>query len=163
DQLGTGRIYLSQLVQGVVEVEQLVRRFRQGDVDVFEAQSPPAAAALEPAPVAGAVDEDAAHGLGGGSEEMPAAVPVPFLVVPDQAQVGLVNQGGGLERLSRLLVGQLLGGELAQLVVDQRQELLCGRGVALLDGGQDAGDFTHVGSLPRGNRLVSLGGQSKQS
>ena len=43
-----------------------------------------------------------------------------------QPQVGLVDQGGGLQRLAGLLLGQLLGRQLAQLVVDQRQELLGG-------------------------------------
>ena len=42
----------------------------------------------------------------------------------DQPQVRLVDQGRGLERLPRLLLGQLLRGQLAQLVVDQRQQLL---------------------------------------
>ena len=60
-----------------------------------------------------------------------------------QPQVRLVDQGGGLERLARLLLGQLLGRQLAQLVVDQRQQLLGGVRVALLDGGQDARNFTH--------------------
>src|SRR5262249_3545347 len=31
----------------------------------------------------------------------------------------------------------------AQFVIDQRQELLGGTGIAVLDGGQDTGDFTH--------------------
>ena len=60
-----------------------------------------------------------------------------------QPQVGLVDQGGGLERLARLLLGQPLRRQLAQLVVDQRQELLGGVRVALLDGGQDARDVAH--------------------
>ena len=38
----------------------------------------------------------------------------------DQAEVSLVDEGGGLERLAGRFVGQLLGGQLAQLVVDQR-------------------------------------------
>src|SRR5262245_46321582 len=50
--------------------------------------------------VAGVVDEDAAHGLGRGGEEVPATVPAPGLVGVHQAQVGLVHQGGGLERLA---------------------------------------------------------------
>ena len=54
-----------------------------------------------------------------------------------QPQVRLVDQGRGLERLAGLLLGQLLGGQLAQLVVDQRQELLGRLGVALLDGRED--------------------------
>jgi hypothetical protein len=46
-----------------------------------------------------------------------------------------MDQGRGLERLPGLFVGQLLGSQAAQLVVDQRQELLGGVRVALLDGG----------------------------
>jgi hypothetical protein len=53
----------------------------------------------------------------------------------DQPQVGLVDQGGGAEGLARLLLGQPLGGELAQLVVDQRQQLAGRLRVALLNGG----------------------------
>ena len=45
-----------------------------------------------------------------------------------QPQVGLVDQGGGLQSLAGLLLGQPLGRQLAQLVVDQRQELLRGLG-----------------------------------
>ena len=74
---------------------------------------------------------------------MAAAAPLLGLLDIDQAQVGLVDQGGGLERLPRFLVGQLLGGQLAQLVIDQRQQLRGGVGVALLDGGQDARHFRH--------------------
>src|SRR5690349_12511143 len=69
DELGTGRIFLRQLVQGVVKDEQLVRGFRDGEIDLVEVKSPPAAAALEPAAIAGTIDEDAAHGLGGRGEE----------------------------------------------------------------------------------------------
>ena len=50
------------------------------------------------------------------------------LVRVDQPEVRLVDQGGGLERLAGLLLGQPLGGQLAQLVIDQRQELLGGLG-----------------------------------
>src|SRR5262249_26964545 len=55
----------------------------------------------------------------------------------------LVDQCGGLKRLPRMLLGQLLRRQLAQLVVDQRQELAGGAGIALLDGGEDARDFGH--------------------
>ena len=67
----------------------------------------------------------------------------------DQPQVGLVDQGRGLERLAGLLLGQPLRRQLAQLVVDQRQQLLGGVRVALLDGGQDARDVVE-GSAMRG-------------
>jgi len=54
-----------------------------------------------------------------------------------------VDQGGRLQRLAGLLLGELLGGQLAQLLVDQRQQLLRGVRIAFLDGGQDAGYLTH--------------------
>jgi hypothetical protein len=56
--------------------------------------------------------------------------------------------------LAGLLLGQLLGRQLAQLVVDQRQQLLGGLGVALFDGGQDAGNIGH-----RRHRNVWAGGE----
>jgi hypothetical protein len=59
----------------------------------------------------------------------------------DQPQVRLVDQGGGLERLARLLLGQTPGGEFSQLVVNQGQELRGGVGIAVLNGTKDVGDF----------------------
>ena len=59
-----------------------------------------------------------------------------------------MDQGGGLERLAGLLLRQLLGGQLAQLVVDQRQELLGRLRVALLDGREDAGHVVHHRETP---------------
>src|SRR5262249_57815895 len=69
------------------------------------------------------------------------------------------DQGGGLEGLPRLLLGQLLRRQLAQLVVDQRQELAGGVRVALLDGAQDAGHVGHSGEhTARVKRLQRAGG-----
>jgi hypothetical protein len=70
-------------------------------------------------------------------------------------QVGFVNEGRCFECLSGLFLGQPLRGQAAQLVVDQRQELLRGNGVALFDGREDTRDVGHSGSLPREERLVS--------
>ena len=56
-----------------------------------------------------------------------------------------MDQGRGVERLARLLVRQPLGGQLAQLIVDQGQELLGGLRVAGLDGREDARDVVHGG------------------
>ena len=75
---------------------------------------------------------------------MVSALPGALGIADDEAEVGLVDEGGGLEGLPRRLLGQAVGGELAQLVVDQRQQLLGSVRVALLDGRQDVGDITHV-------------------
>jgi hypothetical protein len=50
--------------------------------------------------------------------------------------------------VARLLLRELLGRQLAQLVVDQRQELLGRVQVALPQGGKDARDFTHGRGSP---------------
>src|SRR6516225_1264065 len=56
-------------------------------------------------------------------------------------------------------MGQFCRRELAQLIVHERQELLGGVRVALLDGGQDAGNVAHLvdDSRPEG------GGQERTS
>src|SRR5262249_32125880 len=79
-------------------------------------------------------------GLAGGGKEMTAIVE---LLIANQAQIGLVHERRGVERLPRLLAGQLRRGEPAQLVVDQRQQLCRGPGVALSNGVQDAGHLIH--------------------
>ena len=59
-----------------------------------------------------------------------------------------MDQGGGLERLAGLLASQSLGGELAQLIVDQGQELPGRSGIALLDGGEDPSHLIHDADPP---------------
>jgi hypothetical protein len=54
-----------------------------------------------------------------------------------------MDQGGGLKRLARLLLGQPLSRQFPKLVVNKGQELIGSLGVALLDGRQNLGDFTH--------------------
>jgi hypothetical protein len=74
----------------------------------------------------GVVDEDAAHGLGHRRKEVAAVGPQPLLTASGQAQVSFVNEGCDLEGLPRLLVGQELAGPLAQLRINQRQQLAGG-------------------------------------
>src|SRR5205807_2491639 len=83
------------------------------------------------------------HGLSRRREEVASVlVQVRALRAP-KPQISFVNQGGGLERLARFFLSELLRRQFAQLLVHQRQQLLRGVGIALLDGGQDAGDFVH--------------------
>jgi hypothetical protein len=56
-----------------------------------------------------------------------------------------VDQGRGLKGLARRLLGQLLGGQAAQLVVNERQELCGGVRVALLNGAQNVRDIAYEG------------------
>ena len=104
----------------------------------------PAAASLAAVLAAGVLDEDAAHGLGGGGEEVAAAVPV--LVArsaPTSRRYASWTRAVAWSVWPGFSWASFCGRQLAQLVVDQRQQLLGGVRVALLDGGQDAGDVGH--------------------
>ena len=93
--------------------------------------------------VAGLFDQNPPHGLSGSCKEVPPAVPVLGLLNVHQPQVSLMDKGRRLERLAGLLLRHLLCRQFAQLVVDQRQELLGGVGVTLIYGREDAGDVGH--------------------
>jgi hypothetical protein len=101
------------------------------------------AAVFEAALAPGVLDENAAHGLGRGGKEGAAAVPVRRRPIVDQAQIRFMYQGGGLKRLAGALLGQSLSGQLAQLVINQRQQLCRSLGIALFDGTKDVGDLAH--------------------
>ena len=101
------------------------------------------AASLRAAFLPCAVNQNAPHRLGRGGEEVPPAVPFLGFVHIHKPDVGLMNQGRGLECLARLFLGQLGRRQLPQLVIDQGQELFGGERVALLDRGQDACDIAH--------------------
>jgi hypothetical protein len=78
-----------------------------------------------------------------------AAAPPLRLAAADEPEVRLVDERGGLEGLAGSLLGHPRGGELAQLVVDEREQFLRGAGVALVDGVQDPRDVGHDGKHTR--------------
>src|SRR5438105_3179866 len=71
----------------------------------------------------GVLDQNSPHRLGRGGEEVAASVPMLPAPITDQAKVRLVNQGSRFQRLPRLLLGQALRGQPAQLVVNEGQQL----------------------------------------
>jgi len=78
-----------------------------------------AAAVARRVPAAGAINEDAAHGFGGGGEEVRAAIP--FLIfAASQPQPGFVNQRGGLQGLAWRFAGHFVRGQPFQFVIDKR-------------------------------------------
>ena len=77
---------------------------------------------LESPLAAGGLDQDAPHRLGRGREEVGAAVPAWARLGPHEPEIGLVDQRRRLERLAGLLLPELPGRQLAQLVVDQREK-----------------------------------------
>jgi hypothetical protein len=72
---------------------------------------------------AGGFDEDAAHGLGGGREEMPTAVPPIVVGWPDQSEVRFMDQCGWLKGVVRRFAGHPHSRELPQLFIDKREQI----------------------------------------
>ena len=71
-----------------------------------------------------------------------------------------MNESRGVERLTGLFLGQPLGGQLSQFVVDARQQLFRGLRIALVEGGQNACDFVHGLSLGIREGRVLLTGET---
>jgi hypothetical protein len=80
----------------------------------------------------GALDKHAPHGLGCRGEEVAAIVPASGRIA-GQAQPGFVHERRRLEREARGVMRQARGGQFAQLLIDQGQQLGGGLRVALLD------------------------------
>jgi hypothetical protein len=131
------------LSQAIVEGQQINPGRFDRWLDVVHVDAPTSASRLGAAPAAGVVDEDPPHHLGGGREELLTAVPAPDRLGINQPEESLLDQGRGLESLAGLLPRQPAGGELAQLVVDQGEQVLGGAGVAPLDVREDAGHVRH--------------------
>ena len=127
-----------QLAERIVQVEHFDRDVVDGDsveVQVVPAVVP--TVLLGPS-AARTLDQDAPHRLRCGREEVAAAVEAGRVLAPaEQAQVGLVDQGGGLDRLARSLAGHAGAREVAELLVDQREKPLRAGGIALLDRRKD--------------------------
>src|SRR5262245_10022765 len=74
--------------------------------------------------------QDAPHCLGGGREKVSAIVKLLFVRRANQSRIGFVNQGGGIERMSRFLACHLLRREFSQFVIHERQKLIGGMRIA---------------------------------
>src|SRR6185295_4532547 len=81
-----------------------------------------------------------------------AAVPLGFAVL-DETKPGFVDQGGGLEGLTGAFAGETGSGEMAEFVVDGREEFF-GRGGALVDGVEYLGEFRHWRSTSRSSSVL---------
>ena len=123
NELGLDRVFLGELLQGLVEGQQVVVGLGRGRLAPCRGRPGAVAAALQPVTAAGVLDQDSTHGLGRRGEEMTAAVPGPIGIDADQTQVGLVDERRRLQGLAGRLARQPLRGQPPQLVVDQRQQL----------------------------------------
>jgi hypothetical protein len=135
-------IFRSQLVQGRVHRQHPLVIVRGRDFDCLYVNTllatPMPDACAAPCPL----NKDPTHRFSGGGEEMCACLPG-RLPVPPQSQPGFMDQSCGLERLPGLLLGHFLGGDPAQLPVNQRQEFVRRLHSPSLDCFQDVGQLAH--------------------
>jgi hypothetical protein len=89
--------------------------------------------------LAGVVDEDLAHDMSSESDEVGAAVPVNVLA--GEAEVGLVDEGSGLEGVVGALAPHISLGEAMQLRVDERKQTAGGGVVAVVHGFKELCDL----------------------
>jgi hypothetical protein len=131
--------------QGFVEGQQIPGAFRRDDLRGRQVLPIAVSAMFFTCPPPGVLDKDPPHRFGGGAKKMPAAVPELRFAVrrTDQSQIRLVHQSSRLQRLPRFLLRQSRGGQFAELVVDKRQQLLCGLRIARLDLTQNLSDVVH--------------------
>ena len=123
DESGLKGVHSGQPGEGGVEGDEVEVRFRDRDGVVRQLDvDSPTPTVFEALLAPGAVDEDAAHGLGGGGEEVAPAVPAVVVRGADQPEVRLVDQGGGFECLAWGFGRHSRSRELPQLVVHEREQ-----------------------------------------
>jgi hypothetical protein len=138
-------------LQGVIDGQDFVVVGQEARISIRQINAVATAAVL----AAGILDENAAHGLGSGREEMAAAVPVLRLLHIHQPDIRLVNQSGCLESLPGFFLNDFLRRQPPQLVVNERQELFGSVRVALVNGGQDIRDRAHHQSPGPDSKLAA--------
>lgn len=136
------------MIQSFVDLEDFVGLDVFDEVDVVERFADRAGAAFEAFATACGVDEDTAHGFGGGGEEVGAAVEV-GVVGADEAEPGFVDESGGLEGVAGGFLGHFVSGDTAEFVVHERQEF-GGGDLATADRDQDAREIVHRGRSKAG-------------
>ena len=102
-------------------------------VESLQGHTPALAAPFFGMSATGVFDEESPHGLRRGREEMPAAIPAPCLLDIDKPEIRFVNKRSCLNRLPPLFASEPGGGQLAELVIDQRQQLFGCRRITRFD------------------------------
>ncbi len=165
-------VHLGQAGEGLVEREDRVGVLVLGQIEHVGGHAQRAAwraertlPILEPGALGPRViDEDAAHRLGRGVEEVGPPVPGDVAlgsvgvgrscVTTHELGVRLVHERGGLERVAGMLGVHPLLGEGAELLVDEREQLGRGLGIAGSGGVEQVG---HVGSIRLLNPFLAHG------
>lgn len=128
------RIDVGKLVEFFVERENVEGLFRSRKEIALDQHSVSVAASFDGIAFLGVVDEDASYDGGCSGEEL-RAVPIDGGIGIGEAEIGFVDEGGGLEGVVVSFAGHVSGGEGFQLVVDGFDGVWIGIGEFLCHGG----------------------------
>ena len=103
--LGLAGMHPRQAIQSLVEGDHIEAPFVEGNQDLIEGHASPFADPLGGPLASGVVDQDLAHRLGGGGEQIAAVGGIGEGVAFEEADDGLVDQCAGLEGMVGTLVG----------------------------------------------------------
>jgi hypothetical protein len=140
DDLALPRIEALQTPQRFVEGNQVYLRRRREMIGVVKRDALGLAATLGGPARFGVIYQDLAHQTRGGAEEIGAVLPIDLTLVY-QSQKSLVNKSRRLERVAGPLTAQVAARQTAQLVVDERRQLIAGALISLIPGDQQSSDF----------------------
>lgn len=141
-------IMFGQSIQSLMQGKQLPVVHTRGEIEAVEIHALRSAAMPQIIFASCVVDQDAAHRLSGGGKKMSPVLPLRLLIAT-QAQPSFVNESGGLQGLAGILTGHFLRGELAQFLIDQRQEFVRRLRIALIQALKDDSEFAHADSISK--------------
>src|SRR5262245_2566392 len=113
DEVGLQRVFRRKLVQGLVQHDQVFAEFGAGCSIRIELPASHRAAMSRGSLLPRLIDQNAAHSLRRGSEEVAAVVPLVPAGCADQPEVSFVDQSGRLKSVARRLGSQPGGSEAA--------------------------------------------------
>jgi hypothetical protein len=142
-QFGAFRRFGGQFLQGFINREQLVVGGRLGDLDLLEVDPLQPVTVPGAIPFAGAIDQDATHGLGRGGEEVAAVLP-PLFRRSGELYPSLMDQSRCLESLTGPFIGHLLRRQTAEFLVDDGEKFARGFWVTVFDSPEDLRELAHV-------------------
>ena len=130
DHTALALVHLRQPPQRVVQSDQIHVRMGTHDQRFIEIHVGRAATSFLIAARSREVDQDPSHELRANGKKMGAVLPFD-LADTDQAEIGFMNQGGGLKGMSRAFAGHITSRRHVQLVVHERHQFLQGGFVPL--------------------------------
>jgi hypothetical protein len=139
DDAGLARIVGGEASEGLIDTGDFIEPAGGDGEVVVHLDAVEAAGAAFRIVAARVVHQDLAHGVSGEADEVGAVIPVD--VFAGQAEIGLVDERGGLERVVGALAAHVGPGEAVELRVDEREQAVGGGGVAIVHGFEKLGDF----------------------